>query len=430
MSATSPRPRPIKPGTVRAAWSYPKFRAVFIGFAMSRIGTWMQNFTLPAYIDVRTGSATMVGFVVFAALGPLLFLSIPAGMLADRVDRTRLVVAGQVVMLGLSIVLAALVAVDASVWAILGCQLGIGIANTVQGPAFSSSFPMMVDRIDLPGAISLNSAMTNGSRIAGPSLAALLSAIGLSMAQLFLVNSLTYLFLIVPLLFIALPMPILDEHRRRGWQALGNGVRIAARRGVLRNSLLTMFMFSLFCLPFVGLFPSIARTNFGLDPAGGGYKALYVTWGLGAFLGAVSVGTLFASADRLRLVRRSLIAFAVSIALFAVFTSLPIVFPVAAALGAAYFMTATSLATILQENLADVERASVMPLWMMSFGGTVPFGNMLGGPVIDHIGVRPLLLFGAVAAVVIMWRLDMTRLPKSEFLHEPAPASTSTSASG
>ena len=65
-------------------------------------------------------------------------------------------------------------------------------------------------------------------------------------------------------------------------------------------------------------------------------------------------------------------------------------------LGFAYFLTATALITIFQENLADTERATVMPLWFMAFGGTIPIGNLIFGPVIDAIGARWVLGFGAV----------------------------------
>ena len=95
----------------------------------------------------------------------------------------------------------------------------IGIANALNAPAFSASMPMMVDRRDLPGAVSLNSAMINGSRILGPALAALLSAVGAEHgAAVPRATPATYLFLIVPLLVIALPM-VADEPPRAGLAA-------------------------------------------------------------------------------------------------------------------------------------------------------------------------------------------------------------------
>jgi MFS family permease len=404
------------PGTARAALAYPNFRILFVGTALSSVGTWMQNFTLPAYVDGRTGSASLVGLLIFVQLGPLLLLSIPSGILADRFDRTRLVISMQAVMMAMSLVLAVLVFRDAPLWTIFGAQLMIGIANTLNAPAFSASIPMLVDRRDLSGAISLNSAMINGTRIAGPALAALLAAIGFSLSQLFIVNAATYLFLIVPLaVSVRLPMPT-GALPDRGWRRLGSGVRIVRRRGVLLRTLSTMFVFSLLCLPYVGLFPSVARLNFGLDPEGSEYKLLYIVWGLGAFLGALAVGTWLARRDTRRLIPLGLLLFAGAISTFAMLDDWVLALPVAAALGFVYFMTATALASVMQRNLADEERSATMPLWFMAFGGTVPVGNVLFGPLMDAVGARWVLMIGAVSALALAWWSDLKRLDEDDFL--------------
>ncbi|MFW2334487.1 MFS transporter [Ilumatobacter sp.] len=412
----TPLPHSHTPGTARAALAYPKFRILFFGMALSSIGTWMQNFTLPAYIDGRTGSASLVGLLIFVQLGPLLFLSIPSGILADRFDRTRLVIGMQSVMMVMSVVLAVLVARDAALWTIFAAQLSIGVANTINAPAFSASIPMLVDRRDLSGAISLNSAMINGTRIAGPALAALLAALGMSLSQLFLVNAATYLFLIVPLaLKVRLPMPT-GSLPERGWRKLGAGFRIVRERAVLLRTISTMFLFSLLCLPYVGLFPSVARLNFGLDPEGGEYKMLYIVWGLGAFFGALAVGTWLARRDTRRLIPLGLLTFAAALGTFALLDSWVLALPIAGALGFTYFMTATALASVMQNNLADPERGSTMPLWFMAFGGTVPIGNLIFGPVMDAVGARWVLAFGAVCAVGLAWWGDLKRLDEDDFL--------------
>jgi MFS family permease len=388
-------------GTARAALSYPAFRILFVGTALSSVGTWMQNFTLPAYLDARTGSAGLVGLMVFVQLGPLLLLSIPAGILADRVDRTRLVVAMQATMLVMSVVLAVLVATDTPLWTIFAAQLAIGVANTVNAPAFSASIPMLVSRADLPGAVSLNSAMINGSRIAGPALAALLAALGFSVAQLFLVNSATYLFLIVPLLLSVRLPQVATRATQHGWRKLTTGIEVVRGRRVLARTISTMCLFSLVCLPYIGLFPSVARLNFGLDPEGGAYKLLYIVWGLGAFLGALAVGTWLAHRDTRRLIPFGLLLFAGCLGTFAVLSDWRVALPVAGALGFVYFMTATALASVMQRNLADHERGAAMPLWFMAFGGTVPLGNLVAGPIMDAVGARWVLGVGAVFAVAL-----------------------------
>lgn len=424
-TAPIPPPHHHRPGSARAALAYRDFRLVWLGLFASNVGTWMQNFTLPAYVEHRTHSAGLVGLLVFMQLGPLLLLSIPAGVIADRLPRRPLLVWMQAAQMVFSVVLAALVATHQPMWTLFAAALVIGIANALNAPALQASVPMLVHRSDLAGAVSLNSVNMNASRVLGPALAALLALAGFGTAHLFLVNAATYPFLIAALMMVTLP----DARGRFdevGWRRLLTGINIARRRRVLSRSLVTMATFSAVSLTFIGLFPSVARRNFGMEPDGGQYKILYTTWGVGACLGALAVGTVLSQVDRRRLISHGFAAFAVSLAVFAVTSAPNVAYPVAFVLGVAYFLTATSMITVFQENLADTERAVVMPLWFMSFGGTIPLGNLVFGPIVDAIGARPVLLLGAVVALVLAWWCDLRRLPADDFLPEYVPSEVET----
>lgn len=425
MPTATTLPHPHRPGSARAALSYRDFRLIWLGLLASNIGTWMQNFTLPAHIEHRTHSASLVGLLVFTQLGPLLLLSIPAGVLADRVPRRPFLIAMQAVQMMFSVVLAVLVATDQPIWTLFIASLVIGIGNAMNAPAFQASIPLLVERADLAGAVSLNSVMMNGSRVLGPALAAVLALAGFTTAHLFLVNAATYLFLIAALMAVTLP-DVRGSHPEQGWRQLLTGLNIVRRREVLSRALLTMATFSGVSLVFIGLFPSVARRNFGMDPDGGEYKILYTTWGIGALLGALAVATALSQVDKRRLVTGGFAVFAVSLAVFAAVRTPGPAYPVAFVLGFAYFLTATSLITIFQENLADTERAVVMPLWFMSFGGTIPIGNVVFGPVVDAFGARWVLALGAVVALGLAWWCDLRRLPPSAYLPESHRAPTDT----
>ena len=151
-----PLPHRHRAGTARAAFSYRNYRLVWTGMLLSNIGTWMQNLALPAYIDDRTGSAKIVSLLVFAQLGPLLLLAIPGGIIAGRYNLQRYLLAMQWVQLVFSLVLAAIVSVDGPIWALFLAQTAIGVGNALNAPAFQASVPMLVDRRDLAGAISLS----------------------------------------------------------------------------------------------------------------------------------------------------------------------------------------------------------------------------------------------------------------------------------
>ncbi|MEL6891849.1 MAG: MFS transporter [Actinomycetota bacterium] len=406
-----------EPGTARAALSYRAFRIVFIGLALSQVGTWMQNVLLPAYIQDRTGRPALVGLSIFAQLGPLLILSIPAGVLADKVSKQKLMISMQAISAVLTLATAWLVAADAEVATILLAQLGIGVANALNAPAFQSSMPLLVHRQDLPGAISLNSAMINGSRVMGPVTAALLGVVGLSMAQIFVVNAGTYLFFIGALLVVTMP-DVKLQSKVTGFARLWVGVAISRGRPVLGRLLLGMCSFSLISLVHIGLFPSVAELNFDIDADSPAYRWLYATWGFGAFFGAISVGTFLSRFHRRVLIVRGFTGFAVALAVFSQLRDATSPYFVGFVLGFFYFMTATAITTSLQLNMKDAERASVMPLWFMVFGGTVPIGNLIGGPVIEAVGARPVLLVGAAWALFLAWWLDLRKRPADWFLPE------------
>jgi MFS family permease len=348
----------------------------------------------------------VVGVLVFAQLGPLLALSIPAGVIADRFDRRKWLMAMQLVQLVFSAALAPLVAADAPMWSIVAVALGVGAGNALNAPAWSAMLPSLVDPADLSGAISLNSTMINGSRVIGPIIVAIVSPFGVTTAQFFLVNAVTYLFVIVALASVHLPAARDVEHGR-GFASLTAGLRIARSKPAVQRLLVSLATFSFLSLPYVGLFPAVAELNFGIDEESAAYKWLYATWGLGACLGGLAIGTIFVGRDKRRLVRRGFAAFAVALVAFAVAREPIGAFTSGFVLGFAYFGTTTSMLTIVQSRLADHERGRVMALWFMSFGGTVPLGNLAFGPVIDAVGARLVLVGGAAWALWLAWWCDV-----------------------
>jgi MFS family permease len=385
---------------------------MWIGSFASNIGTWMQNVVLPAYVYQRTGKASAVALLVFAQLGPLLILAIPGGVIADRFDRRKWLIAMQTVQLVFSAALAPLAAHNSAIWALFMVQLGVGIGNSLNLPAWSAALPTLVSRRDLPGAISLNSTNINGSRVVGPIIVAGLSVVGVTTAQFFLINAATYLFVIAALLRLHLPRPAGVPHET-GRRLLTSGIRLVRANPVSRRILLALTTFSLFSLPYVGLFPAVARLNFGIIERSPTYNWLYATWGLGACIGALAVGTVFVDWDKRRLIRLGFAMFAVSMTAFAVSREPIGAFISGFFLGIAYFGTTTSMLTVLQSRLHDHERGRVMSLWFMAFGGTVTIGLLIFGPVVDAIGARWMLLGGAAWAGFLWWWCDVAAIDES-----------------
>src|SRR5688572_17526540 len=143
IAASTPASRPTQ-GTAGAALRNRNFRTMWLGSFGSNIGTWMQTLVLPAYIAARTDSALWVGLFVFAQLGPLLLLSIPGGVLADKFPRKPWMITMQAEQLLLTLVIALLVRGDSHLLWLFLVQLGIGIGNALNAPAFQGTLPNLV----------------------------------------------------------------------------------------------------------------------------------------------------------------------------------------------------------------------------------------------------------------------------------------------
>jgi MFS family permease len=343
-------------GTAQAALRNRGFRILWSGTLASSIGTWMQNVLLGAYGYTLTRSATFVGLLFFAQLGPLFLFSSVGGVLADVLDRRRLLLVTQVQQLIFSIVLAILVASgQPSEVLIFLCVLVIGIGNALGAPALSSILPTLVPRADLPGAVSLQSVQMNLSRVIGPAIGATIYAAA-GASPVFLLNAATYLFAVVAVLMVPYPRHAASPGHDGVWQRLLEGFRIARADPLIRRVFVTVVTLSFFSLAFVGLMPALAASNWGMKPRSIEYGLLYAVFGLGAVLGAVSVGTWFAASSKARLIQPSLLAFAALLAAFGLVRSSAAAFVIAPLLGYAYFVVITSLSTVLQEHVDDKVR--------------------------------------------------------------------------
>ncbi len=413
-SSTSARRRTSqhRSGSARAAFQSRDFRRIWFGSFASNIGTWIQNVVLPVYIYSRTGRASFVAVVICAQLGPILLLSIPGGVIADRVNRKKFLVSMQVLQLLCSLLLAFFAANNAAIWLIFTAQLGVGIGNALQIPGWSSMLTTLVPPKNLAGAISLNSTVINGARVIGPIVVAVLSQWNVTTSQFFTINATTYLFVIFAL--ISVDVPEFTRDTTAGWQRFTFAFKIARERIVVSRLVLTLASFSLLSLPYVGLFPAVAQLNFGIESQSSTYNWLYATWGLGACLGGLSVSTIFVEIDNRKLIRIGFASFSVSMMAFALAPSIDLAFVSVFFLGAAYFFTTTSMQTVLVSGLSPEIRARVMALWFMAFGGTVPLGNLIFGPLIDRYGSQWLLIMGSLWAVVLWWWCDIERLERNE----------------
>jgi predicted MFS family arabinose efflux permease len=393
-------------GTARAALAYSSFRTVYFGSLASNIGTWMQQAILGAYALVLTGSSTFVSIMVFAQLGPLLF-SLVGGALADMFDRRKVLMVVALQQMGFSLLLAWLArGDDPSLVGLVIVVFVIGIGQAVHAPTYSALLPVLVRRRDLAGAVSLNSANMNLSRVIGPAIGGVVYA-RFGADWVFLGNAVTYVFIIVALTRVKLPPVEPVTQGPTGWRRLVEGFGVARRDPVIGRCLLTMTLFSLLCLPFVPHIQRLANDNLGIAPDSGTFGLLYATFGLGAVIGALSIGTFLAGHSLETIVRLGLGGFSVSLAALGLLGNPAPGFPIVLIVGFCYFATVTSLSTVLQQRLDDRVRGRVMAIWVMSFGGTVPIGALIAGPIIDATSITAVVLAGALIAALLVPFADL-----------------------
>ena len=399
--------RAIRAGSARAALRHTVFRRVFIGAFLSNIGSWMQNVVLGALAYSLTKSPSFVGLLGLAQLGPLLLFSMVGGLLADIFDRRRLLVTVSILQGMLSLVLAVVSrSPDPALAALVGIVFLIGMGQAVFGPTYGALLPALVGKEDLAGAISLNSAQMNGSRVIGPIIGAVVGS-RVGAPWVFTINAASYLLVIWAILSVRLPDPVVDRSGPQGFSRLWSGVQVARQDRILSQCLVIIFTYSLLSLTFITQLPTLADLNLGIDPRSEQYGFLYACFGVGALLGALSIGTVLAGRRLDRIVRISLFAFAGFLAAFSALRSPTLAYPAVLLVGLAYFAMITSLSTVFQQQLDDSSRGRVMALWIMGFGGTVPIGGLIAGRVIESTSVTTTMLVGAAVSVALGFYADL-----------------------
>ncbi len=389
-----------QPGSISAALSHRSFRWVFAGSFASNIGTWMQNFTLGALAYRLTGVSWYVGLVTFAQLGPALLLSPFAGVMADTFDRKRVMIVAAIFQTVFSLLLAV------AVWhgrpselAIVLLVLVIGVAGAANAPAANATLPALVGREDLAGAISLNSAQMNISRVIGPLIAGLIIGVR-HPALIFAINAATYLMVIAALSLVPFNSKPPHSEPEGAFVRFRGGLRAARADPIIRRVLVTVSVFSFFSLIFIYQLSPFAGERLNGDDHT--FTLLFSSFGFGAALGAIAVGTVLVRVSHALLARVGLAGFAVGLAVLAVQTRVTPACIAAFVTGLGYFVVITSLSTILQQRVDDAVRGRIMGLWMMGWAGLVPLGSLVGGPIIDAVGLPAVFLVGAAVAAMLV----------------------------
>lgn len=418
---TPPKPGSTGPrgaGRTFEALSYKDYRYFLAGAWFSNAGTWMQTVAQGWLVTQLTGSSFWVGMVGFAGGLPVLFLALPAGMLADRFDRRRLLIAGQILVMLLAFALAYVVQVGSYArgnWGLMAWILGIaflsGIGMAVSFPAWQAMIPDLVPREMLLNAVSLNSAQFHAARLVGPAIAGVLMA-RLGIASAFWANAVSFL-AVIGVLFVIRPHSsaapqTTGSGTETPWQRLTGGVTYARDNVAVAVLLLSVTITTFFGLPYVTLLPLLVRGS--LRGGSDAYAYLMAANGLGALAGALGVAYLARVAHRPTLIRVGLVVFsaaAIGIALSRSLWLTACLMPVA---GAAFLTMQSAVNTGLQFATPAHVRGRVMALFVLAFLGVMPLGSLVFGALGHAIGVPAAIAVGE--AVCLVWGLVLLARPR------------------
>lgn len=385
--------------TVRRTFSalrIPNYRRYFTGQAISLVGTWMQTTAQVWLVLQLTGSATDLGFVVALQTLPVLLLGPYGGLVADRIDKRRLMVVLQSLM-GVQALALALLTLTNHVTYYDVCILALllGLNNCFENPSRQAFVLEMVGPDELRNAVSLNSTLVNAARAVGPAVAGVMIAT-VGEGWCFLLNAASFAAVVGSLMTMdrSLLKPSMPAARAGG--QLREGFRYVARTPELGIPLVMMGLVGMLAYNFQVTLPVVAKHVFGGDAR---------TFGLmTAAMGIGAVGGGLVSAARGKTGSRPLVitafAFGAVILAAALAPTLPVEF---AALGLVGFASVSFLAmanSTLQLGAEPQMRGRVMSLWSVAFLGSTPIGGPLVGWITSMEGARVGLAVGGVSCLV------------------------------
>jgi len=375
------------------------FRLFTFGQSASLIGTWMQQVAVGWLVYRLTGSALLLGLLGFVSQGPNFLLAPIAGVLADRFDKRRIVLATQSVMMVQALVLATLVLTGSVTIGWVLVLMGIlGAATGFDIPARQSYLVELVgDRDDLPNAIALNSSMFNAARLIGPAVAGLVVAAA-GEGICILINAVSYVAVLVALLAIHARGRPLRAPGGAMLTGLTEGFRYAYGFRPMRAILLLVAFVSLVAVPFTVLLPIIATSVLGGGAETLGF--LMSASGLGALIGALYLASRSSIRGLGRLMAGAASAFGAGLIGVGLSRTLWLSLGCLALAGFGMMVQMASSNTVLQTLVDDDKRGRIMSLYSMAFTGMSPLGSLLLGGLAAVFGARTALAFGGAACIL------------------------------
>ncbi|CAN5402769.1 MFS transporter [soil metagenome] len=363
------------------------YRLFFAGQGVSLTGTRMQQIAMTwfVYKELTGESPFALGLIAFCSQIPNFFLAPLGGVIADRADKHKLIIALQACEMLQAIILTTIVfAGVAQLWHIVVLSLWMGVVGAFETPIRQSFVVVMVgNKEDLPNAIALNSTLFNGARLIGPSLAGLMIAkwgVGVCFAS----NAISYFAVLAALIAMKPPPHVRAKKQSRFWRHLWEGVEYTASHKSIRTILLLLLASSLIAMPYITLLAVFADKVIGGGATTFGYLTGAV--GIGALAGAVFLATMRGAAKLAGVISTTTFLFGISLILFSLSSNMAVSLALMMMTGFAMMTQVASCNTLVQTIVDDDKRGRVMSHYVMIFIGIGPVGSLAAGWIAEHIG--------------------------------------------
>ena len=403
--------------TITRALKHRNYKLFFFGQGLSLIGTWMQRIALCWLVYRLTGSELLLGVVGFASQF-LTFLVAPfAGVLADRTNRRRLLVATQILAMIQAFVLAGLtMAGVVTTWQIVLLSGTLGLINAFDIPIRQAFVVEMLEsREDLPNAIALNSFLVNSARLIGPSLAGILiAAVGEGVC--FLLNGVTFVAVIAALLTMRIRPIVRHARKSHVLHNLREGLVYAFGFAPIRAILLLLATISLFGMSYAVLMPIFAKDILRGGPRTMGY--LYAASAIGALGGAVFLASRKTVRGLGRVMMMASALLGAALVAFSYSRNMYLSLCLLAVAGFGLMVQFASSNSLIQTIVDEDKRGRVMSFYVMAFMGMGTFGSLLAGWLARLFSTPTAVAIGGVGCILAAG-FFATRLPLLGRLVQP-----------
>ena len=368
------------------------FKLFFGGQLISLIGTWMQSVAQSWLVYSLTGSTVLLGLVGFSSQLPVFLMAPIGGVVADAVDRHRVVIGTQACAMLLASILAALtLSGHIEIWHVFVLASLLGVVNAFDIPARQSFIVEMVGREDLVNAIALNSSMVNGARLVGPAVAGIVVSL-VGEGWCFAANAVSYVAVITGLLMMDVPKRAISAHSDSPLRSIREGFTFVATTPPVRSLMLLLGLVSLMGMPYATLMPVFADRIFGAGA--GGLGVLMGMSGAGALVGALALAAKRSLRGLGRWVAWSSAAFGVSLILFSLSRTFWLSALLLVPVGCSMMVQMAASNTLIQSMVPDRLRGRVMSIYSMMFMGMAPFGALMAGAIAHRFDAPATVAFG------------------------------------